>query len=49
MADATPLSVVIPTIGRADQLARTLRSLQACSDPAEEIVVVDQSDGPAIA
>jgi GT2 family glycosyltransferase len=49
MADATPLSVVIPTIGRTDQLARTLRSLAACSQPAEEIVVVDQSEGAAIA
>jgi GT2 family glycosyltransferase len=39
------LSVVIPTIGRAEQLERTLASLAACRAPAEEIVVVDQSDG----
>jgi GT2 family glycosyltransferase len=49
VADVAPLSVVIPTIGRADQLARTLTSLAACREPADEIVVVDQSDGAEVA
>jgi GT2 family glycosyltransferase len=49
MSDGPPLSVVIPTIGRADQLERTLRSLVAGGAHAEEIVVVDQSAGAEVA
>jgi GT2 family glycosyltransferase len=37
------VSVVIPTIGRPEQLRTTLESLAACRPRAAEIVVVDQS------
>jgi GT2 family glycosyltransferase len=36
---------VIPTIGRVELLRNCLASLVACTPRAEEIVVVDQSDG----
>jgi GT2 family glycosyltransferase len=39
-------SVIIPTIGRPVQLATALASLAACRPRADEVVVVDQSDGP---
>lgn len=38
-------SVVIPTIGRVDELAVTLEALASCDPPADEVVVVDQSGG----
>jgi GT2 family glycosyltransferase len=38
-----PVSVVVPTIGRPEQLGRLLESLARCSPLPEEIVVVDQS------
>jgi GT2 family glycosyltransferase len=42
------VSVVIPTIGRPEQLRVTLESLVACLPRAAEIVVVDQSEGDAV-
>ncbi|CAN5772148.1 MAG: glycosyltransferase family 2 protein [Ilumatobacteraceae bacterium] len=42
------VSVVIPTIGRTDLLGDCLRSLLACSPPADDIVVVDQSGAVAV-
>jgi GT2 family glycosyltransferase len=43
-ADPTvPVSVVIPTVGRAAALAECLGSLAGCAPRAAEIVVVDQS------
>jgi GT2 family glycosyltransferase len=39
-------SVIIPTIGRPAQLASALASLAACRPWADEVVVVDQSQGP---
>jgi GT2 family glycosyltransferase len=42
---AAPLSVVVPTIGRVDQLARCLESIAACDPLPSEVVVVDQSGG----
>ena len=38
-------SVIIPTIGRPAQLASALASLAACRPCADEIVIVDQSQG----
>jgi GT2 family glycosyltransferase len=46
---AVPISVVVPTIGREASLRRCLESLVACRPAAEEILVVDQSNEPAIA
>jgi GT2 family glycosyltransferase len=43
MADVLPVSVVVPTIGRAAQLERCLQSLAMCDPPPAEILVVDQS------
>ena len=40
-------SVIIPTIGRPALLANALASLAACHPRADEVIVVDQSDGPA--
>jgi GT2 family glycosyltransferase len=45
----TDVSVVIPTIGRPEQLRITLASLAACRPGPSEILVVDQSDGGAVA
>jgi GT2 family glycosyltransferase len=45
----TPLTVVIPTIGRAEPLRRCLASLAACGPRADEVLVVDQSGDPAVA
>jgi GT2 family glycosyltransferase len=42
MHPVLPVSVVIPTIGRARQLAACLRSLAACATAPAEVVVVDQ-------
>jgi GT2 family glycosyltransferase len=39
-------SVIIPTIGRPALLANALASLAACRPRADEVIVVDQSDGP---
>jgi GT2 family glycosyltransferase len=40
---AVAVTVVIPTIGRPDMLARTLASLTACEPGPAEILIVDQS------
>jgi GT2 family glycosyltransferase len=42
-AGTAPVSVVIPTIGRASLLVNCLESLARCSPRAAEILVVDQS------
>ena len=44
-----PVSVVVPTIGRAALLEECVASIAACSPPPDEIVVVDQSGDPAVA
>ena len=49
MANRLPVSVVIPTMGRTDLLTATLDSLVACEPAASELLVVDQSDGQAVA
>jgi GT2 family glycosyltransferase len=48
MADVERTSVIVPTIGRMDLLRACLASLDRCDPRAEEIVVVDQSDGDAV-
>ena len=50
MADGerTPLSVVVPTIGRPEPLQRCLDSLAACDPAPDEVLVVDQSGDPAV-
>ncbi|MEA2307549.1 MAG: hypothetical protein QOH43_4829 [Solirubrobacteraceae bacterium] len=42
-------STIIPTIGRPAQLDAALASLAGCRPPADEVVVVDQSDDGATA
>jgi hypothetical protein len=49
MADPPPVSVVVPTVGRAALLRPCLESLAACTPRADEILVVDQSGDPAVA
>ena len=44
-----PVTVAIPTIGRAEPLRRCLESLVASQPPPAEMIVVDQSHDPAIA
>jgi GT2 family glycosyltransferase len=46
--DRLPVSVVVPTIGRAELLRRCLQSISECTPQAAEIVVVDQSGDQAI-
>jgi GT2 family glycosyltransferase len=41
--DSLPVSIVVPTIGRAQLLHACLESLSLCRPRADEIVVVDQS------
>ena len=43
------VSVVIPTIGRLEQLRACLQSISECDQRAAEILVVDQSGGPEVA
>jgi GT2 family glycosyltransferase len=43
-----PISVVVPTIGRAELLDTCLASIAACEPPAAEIITVDQSGDPAV-
>ena len=45
----SPVSVVIPTIGRPVLLRSCLDALAACRPRAEEILIVDQSGDPAVA
>jgi GT2 family glycosyltransferase len=47
--EVVDLSVLIPTIGRPELLRQCLRSLEDCRPRAAEVVVVDQSDGDAVA
>jgi GT2 family glycosyltransferase len=47
-AASADASVVIPTIGRPEQLRTTLESLVSCTPPPGEIIVVDQSDGSEV-
>ncbi len=49
MTRTLPVSVVIPTIGRAAQLERCLESLAGCDPQPAEILVVDQSCASATA
>lgn len=46
--ESVPISVVIPTLGRAAPLTATLESLAACRPRAAEVLVVDQSGDPAV-
>ena len=48
-SESLPVSVVIPTIGRVEQLNACLESLAACEPRAAEILVVDQSGDGAVA
>ena len=43
-----PVSVVLPTIGRPELVRACLASLAACRPEADEILVVDSSDGNAV-
>ena len=43
-----PVTVIVPTIGRAELLERCVTSILACDPPPAEVVVVDQSHGPEI-
>jgi GT2 family glycosyltransferase len=43
------VSVIIPTIGRPEQLRTTLDSLAKCHPRAAEIIVIDQSQGDHVA
>lgn len=46
--DVLPVSVVVPTIGRAELLRRCLESISDCDPRAAEIVIVDQSGDDAV-
>jgi len=46
--DTLDVSVVVPTIGRAELLRTCLASVVACAPRAAEIVVADQSDGAEV-
>jgi GT2 family glycosyltransferase len=46
--DVLPVSVVVPTLGRVEQLASCLASLNACTPRAEEVLVVDQGGDRAV-
>jgi len=48
-ADAFPVTVVVPTLGRERSLRSCLDSLAACRPRPAEILVVDQGHDPAIA
>lgn len=43
-----PVSVVVPTVGRADLVRSCVASIVACDPAPREIVVVDQSGGAAV-
>ncbi len=43
-SEPVAVSVVVPTVGRLPLLERCLRSILACDPPADEVVVVDQSN-----
>jgi len=44
----SPMTVLIPTIGRPESLARCLRSIGRCDPAPAEILVIDQSGGSAV-
>jgi GT2 family glycosyltransferase len=46
--DVLPVSVVVPTIGRAELLGQCLQSISECNPRAAEIVIVDQSGDDAV-
>lgn len=41
-----PISIVIPTYDRGDVLLQTVRALLALSEPAAEVLIVDQTPAP---
>jgi GT2 family glycosyltransferase len=47
-AGIAPVSVILPTIGRLELIRSCLESLGRCTPRADEIVVVDSSDDPAL-
>jgi GT2 family glycosyltransferase len=47
--DVAPLTVIVPTIGRPQQLRDCLESVSRCRPRAAEVLVVDQSGGDAVA
>jgi GT2 family glycosyltransferase len=49
MSDVAEVTVVLPTIGRPALVRQCLESLAACSPRAAEILVVDSSEGGAVA
>jgi GT2 family glycosyltransferase len=49
VVDALPVSVAVPTVGRAERLRSCLESLAACQPRASEVLVVDQSGDLAVA
>jgi GT2 family glycosyltransferase len=48
-ATILPVSVVVPTIGRVEQLRVCVGSLVRCDPRADEVLVADQSADPAVA
>jgi GT2 family glycosyltransferase len=48
VAEIVPVSIVIPTIGRMQQLRACLESLTECRPRAAEVLVVDQSGGAEV-
>lgn len=49
MTGVLPVTVVIPTIGRPQQLSECLNSLSSADPRAGQILIVDQSSDPAVA
>jgi GT2 family glycosyltransferase len=49
LPSTVPISVLIPTIGRVEQLLSCLASLRACRPRPAELLVVDQSGGADVA
>ena len=47
--DPAPVTVVLPTIGRPELVARCLESIAACEPRADEILVVDSSEDDTVA
>lgn len=43
-----PVTVVLPTIGRPELVRQCLESLAACDPRADDILVIDSSDGDAV-
>ena len=49
MTTSAPVTVLIPTVGRAELLEACLASLRSCAPAPAEILVIDQSTGPEVA